>query len=392
MSEGRTTPRARDITASVEKFVRGTIVPYERDPRWTSHGPDAHMVDEMRRLARAAGLLTPHISADGDHLSHRDTMIILRAAGLSPLGPIAVNAAAPDEANMFLLWKAATAEQKALYLQPLRAGTVRSVFMMSEPAEDDGAGSDPSMLKTTAEPDGDHWVINGRKCFTSGLLGAKFGILMAKTQDAATMFLIELPNPGIRVERVPETLDSTLPGSHPTSRIENLRVHQSAVLGEVGQGFKYAQVRLASGRLTHCARWLGACVRAQEIASQYAVKRQAFGKPLIDHEGVGFKLAENQIALKQCELLIDWCAEALDGGASGTTESSMTKVAVSEALFRIADNCVQVMGGTGITRDTIIEQVFRELRAFRIYDGPTEVHLWSLAKRIKKETLGRLNS
>jgi acyl-CoA dehydrogenase len=392
MSEGRTTSGARDIAASVEKFVRGAIIPYERDPRWTSHGPDANMVEEMRALARAAGLLAPHICAGGDHLSHRDTMIILRAAGLSPLGPIAVNAAAPDEGNMFLLWKVATAEQKALYLQPLRAGTVRSVFMMSEPAEDDGAGSDPSMLKTTAEPDGDHWVINGRKCFTSGLLGAKFGIVMAKTQDAATMFLIELPSPDIRVERVPETLDSTLPGSHPTSRIENLRVHRSAVLGEVGQGFKYAQVRLASGRLTHCTRWLGACVRAQEIASQYAVKRQAFGKPLIDHEGVGFKLAENLIAIKQCELLIDWCADALDGGASGTTESSMTKVAVSEALFRIADNCVQVMGGTGITRDTIIEQVFRELRTFRIYDGPTEVHLWSLAKRIKKETLGRLNS
>jgi acyl-CoA dehydrogenase len=215
---------------------------------------------------------------------------------------------------------------------------------------------------------------------------------MAKTQDAATMFLVTLPNSAVRVERVPDTIDSTLPGAHPTSRIENLRVHRSAVLGEVGQGFRYAQIRLSSGRLTHCTRWLGACIRAQEIASEYAVKRRAFGKLLIDHEGVGFKLAENQIAIKQCELIIDWCAETLDSGAAGTTESSMAKVAVSEALFRLADNCVQVMGGTGVTRDSIVEQVFRELRAFRIYDGPTEVHLWSLAKRIKKDTLDRLPS
>jgi acyl-CoA dehydrogenase len=390
MAEHTTTPQGREIAARVEKFVREVVVPFERDQRWTSHGPSPEMVDEMRTRARAAGVLTPHIPAGGGHLSHRDTSIILRAAGLSPLGPVAVNVAAPDEGNMFLLGKVATPQQKAHFLEPLLEGRVRSAFMMTEPAEDNGAGSDPSMLRTSAEPDGEHWVINGRKCFSTGLLGAKVGIVMAKTAGGATMFLVDLPNPAIRVERVPDTIDSTLPGGHPTSRIENLRVHRSAVLGEVGEGFKYAQVRLSPARLTHCMRWLGACIRAQEIASEYAVKRQAFGKLLIDHEGVGFKLAENRIAIQQCELMIDWCAGVLDSGAPGTTESSMAKVAVSETLFRVADNCVQVMGGMGVTRDTIVEQVFREVRAFRIYDGPTEVHLWSLAKRIKKETLGRL--
>ena len=391
MAEHTVTAQGREIAVTVEQFVREVVVPFERDPRWTSHGPSPELVDEMRTLARAAGVLTPHIPAGGGHLSHRDMSIILRAAGLSPLGPVAVNVAAPDEGNMFLLGKVATSEQQAHFLKPLLAGRVRSAFLMTEPAEDNGAGSDPSMLRTTAEPDGDHWVINGRKCFSTGLLGARVGILMAKTVGGATMFLVDLPNPAIRVERVPETIDSTLPGGHPISRIENLRVHRSTVLGEVGEGFKYAQVRLSPARLTHCMRWLGACIRAQEIASEYAVKRQAFGKPLIDHEGVGFKLAENRIALQQCVLIIDWCAGVLDSGASGTTESSMAKVAVSEALFRVADNCVQVMGGSGVTRDTIVEQVFREVRAFRIYDGPTEVHLWSLAKRIKKETLGRLH-
>jgi acyl-CoA dehydrogenase len=153
----------------------------------------------------------------------------------------------------------------------------------------------------------------------------------------------------------------------------------------VDEGFKYAQVRLAPARLTHCMRWHGACTRAQEIATAYAVKRQAFGKALIDHEGVGFMLADNLIDLKQSELMIDWCAGVLDSGSPGIAESSMAKVAVSEALFRIADRCVQVMGGTGVTRDTIVEQVFREVRAFRIYDGPTEVHKWSLARKLKRE-------
>jgi len=389
MTEGSVTPRGREIAAKVEKFVREMVIPFERDKRWTAHGPEPAMVEDMRAEARAAGVMTPHIPAGGQHVSHRDTAVILRAAGLSPLGPVAVNVAAPDEGNMFLLGKVATAEQKAHFLQPLLEGRVRSAFLMTEPADDNGAGSDPSMLKTTARSDGDHWIIDGRKCFSSGLLGAKVGIVMAKTEGGATMFLVDLPHPAIRVERIPDTLDSTLPGAHPTSRIEGLRVHRSAVLGEVGQGFKYAQVRLSPARLTHCMRWLGACIRAQEVASEYATARQAFGKPLIDHEGVGFKLAENRIALKQCELIIDWCAGVLDSGVAGTSESSMAKVAVSEALFKIADNCVQVMGGTGVTRDTIVEQVFREVRAFRIYDGPTEVHLWSLAKLIKRETLGR---
>jgi acyl-CoA dehydrogenase len=132
-------------------------------------------------------------------------------------------------------------------------------------------------------------------------------------------------------------------------------------------------------------RWLGACFRVQEIAADYACRREAFGRKLVDHEGVGFMLAENLIDLRQAELMIDWCAGVLDGGSLGTAESSMAKVAVSEALMRVADRCVQVMGGTGVSGDTIVEQVFREVRAFRIYDGPTEVHKWSLAKKIKRD-------
>ena len=286
---------------------------------------------------------------------------------------------------MYLLGKVGSDAQKERFLKPLVEGRARSAFFMTEPALEGGAGSDPSMMKTTCRLDGNHWVINGRKAFITGAEGAKVGIVMAKSDDGACMFLVDLPDPAIRLERVLDTMDSSMPGGHAVVTIDNLRVPADQMLGASGEGFKYAQVRLSPARLSHCMRWLGACTRANEIATDYACRREAFGKTLIDHEGVGFMLAENLIDLKQAELMIDWCAGVLDGGSLGTAESSMAKVAVSEALMRIADRCVQVMGGMGVSGDTMVEQVFREVRAFRIYDGPTEVHKWSLAKKIKRD-------
>ena len=388
------TARAHEIAARVETFVRDVIIPYERDPRIAvhGHGPPEDLVREMRAKARAAGVLTPHILSDGDHLTQRETTIVLTKSGLSPLGPVAVNTMAPDEGNMYLLGKVGSVDLKTRFLAPLIAGEARSAFFMTEPASEGGAGSDPSMMQTTCVPNGNHWVINGRKAFITGAHGAKVGIVMAKSEatdgtGGACLFLVHLPDPAIRIERVLDTIDSSMPGGHAVIAIDNLRVPADQMLGQSGEGFKYAQIRLSPARLSHCMRWLGACLRAQEIATDYACKRQAFGKLLVDHEGVGFMLAENLIDLKQCELMIDWCAGVLDSGSLGTAESSMAKVAVSEALMRIADRCVQIMGGTGVSGDTIVEQVFREVRAFRIYDGPTEVHKWSLAKKVKRDFL-----
>ena len=380
---------AEEIGARVEAFVRDVVAPYERDPRLGEHGPSEELVVEMRAKAREAGVMTPHILKDGSHLSQRGTAYVLQKTGLSPLGPVACNTGAPDEGNMFLLGKVATPEQHERFLKPLVSGEARSAFFMTEPAEDGGAGSDPSMMKTTAKQDGNHWVINGRKTFITGAEGAKVGIVMAKSDEGACMFLVNLPNDAIRIERVLDTIDNSMPGGHSEVIIDNLRVPATDMLGNPGEGFRYAQIRLAPARLSHCMRWHGVATRAQEIATEYACKRQAFGKLLVDHEGVGFMLAENQIDLQQSSLMIDWCADALDRGDNGNVESSMAKVAVSEALFRVADRCVQVMGGMGVSRDTIVEQLFREIRAFRIYDGPTEVHKWSLAKKIKKAELAR---
>lgn len=378
--------RARAIGERVEAFVRDIVAPYEGDLRRDHHDcPTDELIDELKEKARAAGVLTPHILADGSHLTQVETAFVLQKTGLSPLGPLACNTGAPDEGNMYLLGHVGSPDIKERFLKPLVEGHARSAFFMTEPAEEGGAGSDPSMMQTQCHLDGNHWVINGRKCFITGAEGAKVGIVMAKSEEGACMFLVDLPDPAIRIEHVPNTIDSSMPGGHATVLIDNLRVPADQMLGQAGEGFRYAQIRLSPARLSHCMRWHGACERANEIATDYANRRHAFGKPLIDHEGVGFMLAENLIDLKQSELMIRWCAEVLDTGDLGTAESSMAKVAVSEALMRIADRCVQVMGGLGVTDKTIVEQVFREIRAFRIYDGPTEVHKWSLAKKIKRD-------
>ena len=387
--------RATAIADRVEAFVRDIVIPFEQDVRLEvhGHGPPAELVAELRARAREAGVLTPHILADGTHLSQRETAVVLIASGLSPLGPVAVNTMAPDEGNMFLLGHVANDEQKRRFLAPLVDGSARSAFFMTEPAVEGGAGSDPSMMQTRCVRDGDDWVIDGHKTFITGARGARVGIVMARTPEEgagqACLFLVDLPDPAIRIERVLDTIDSSMPGGHSLIAIDGLRVPASQMLGEVGDGFRLAQVRLSPARLSHCMRWLGAAIRAQEIATEYACRRRAFGTLLIDHEGVGFMLAENRIDLQQSALMIDWCAGVLDSGSLGTTESSMAKVAVSEAVSRIADKCVQVMGGTGVSGDTVVEQVYREVRAFRIYDGPTEVHKWSLAKKIKRERLSR---
>lgn len=388
-----TTAEAFDASAiaqRVERFVRDIVVGYESDARIGPHGPSDELVMELKGKAREAGVLTPHIRGDGTHLSHAETALVLRKTGLSPLGPVACNTAAPDEGNMYLLGKVGSEEVKRRFLKPLVEGRARSAFFMTEPAIEGGAGSDPSMMQTICRMDGNHWIVSGRKAFITGADGAQVGIVMAKSVQAgseggACMFLVDLPDTAIRIERVLDTIDNSMPGGHAVVEIENLRVPADQMLGVAGEGFKYAQVRLAPARLTHCMRWLGAAIRAQEIATDYACRRKAFGKQLIDHEGVGFMLAENLIALKSCELMIDWCASVLDTGELGTAESSITKTHVAESLFAVADRCVQVMGGSGVTGDTIVEQVFREIRAFRIYDGPTEVHKWSLAKKLKRE-------
>jgi alkylation response protein AidB-like acyl-CoA dehydrogenase len=373
----------RELQARIRTFIAHEVIPRESDSRRGRHGPSEDLRRELIDRAREAGLLAPHVAREygGLGLTHVGRAIAFEEAGYSPLGPVAMNVAAPDEGNMHLLEAVATPAQKARFLQPLAAGAIRSCFCMTEPPP--GAGSDPSMLLSSAERDGNHYVIHGGKWFITGAQGAAFAIIMAKVDDAgATMFLSDMNAPGIVVERTMDTLDECFPGGHGVVRFDGLRVAPDAVLGEVGKGFKYAQVRLSPARLTHCMRWLGAVRRAHDVAVDYARRRHAFGKSIGEHEAIGFMLADNEMDMHVARLTIWQCAWLLDPGDLALHESSRAKVIVSEAAWRVADRCVQILGGQGVTNETVVARIFADLRAFRIYDGPSEVHRWSIARRI----------
>ncbi len=368
----------------IRAFVAEQVVPYETDPRLTRHGPDDSLRAELVELARKTGLLTFQAPKrfGGREPSHREQAVLFEAAGWSTLGPVALNCAAPDEGNMYLLGKVANDEQVEQFLLPVIDGRQRSVFAMTEPG---GAGSDPNQLATVAEFDGTDYVINGRKWLITGAHGARTWIIMARGPDGPTLFLCDGQTPGIEVERVMNTMDRNYVEGHGVVRFSDLRLPPSSVLGEVGQALRYAQLRLAPARLTHCMRWLGAASRAQSIAVRYAGERTAFGKSLGEHQGVSFMIADNEIALQQCRLAIWWACWMLDtgGGSSrGRHESSMVKAYVSEELFKVADRCVQILGGVGISDETPVGMIFSDMRAFRLYDGPTEVHKYAIARQV----------
>jgi acyl-CoA dehydrogenase len=379
----------QDLAQRIRAFVEAEVIPLESDARWTSHGPTEEFRRELTALAARQGLLAPHAPREfgGLGLGHFGRAIAFEAAGYSMLGPVALHCAAPDEGNIHLLDVAANPEQRRRWLGPLAGGQTRSCFAMTEP---DGAGADPALLATSATPEGNGYRINGTKWLITGAQGAAFAIIMARMADGgATLFLADMDTPGIVLERQLDTMDSSFTGGHWVVKFDNLFVPATDVLGEIGQGFRNAQIRLAPARLTHCMRWLGAAVRANDIARRYAARRQAFGKRLGEHEGVGFMLADNDMDIHVARLAIWHAAWVLDQGGRGNTESSMCKVICSEAVWRVADRCVQVLGGLGVTRDTVVERIFRDVRAFRIYDGPSEVHRWSLARKSLEAGAGR---
>ncbi|WP_028476301.1 acyl-CoA dehydrogenase family protein [Nocardia sp. CNY236] len=371
----------------VRQFVVDSIVPYERDPRMTAHGPTDDLRQELIELARAQQLLTVQApeSLGGRGLTHLEQAVIFEAAGWSTLGPIAMNCAAPDEGNMFLLSKVADPDQVQRFLAPMVSGHRRSVFAMTEPG---GAGSDPSQLATEATFDGDSFRVNGRKWLITGAKGAKTWIVMARLAanphlpEGPTLFVTDGDQPGIVIERTMNTMDRNYVAGHAVVRFDDVVLPRSALLGSAGRALRYAQLRLAPARLTHCMRWLGAAERVQRIAIEHARTRTAFGKPIGEHEGVSFMLADNEIALHQCRLTIWHACWLLDNGEHARHESSMAKSFVSEELFKVADRCVQVLGGIGVSDETVVEMIFRDMRAFRIYDGPTEVHKYAIGRKV----------
>jgi len=378
---------AADLAEKTRSFVQKQIIPFESDPRWGAHGPSEDMRDDMNALAKEAGLFMPHGPKEfgGLGLNMVERAFVLEASGYSMLGPVAMHCAAPDEGNTHMLDVVANAAQREKYLRPLVEGA-RSCFAMTEP---DGAGSDPMLMNTTAEKTADGYLINGRKWFITGAAGARFMIIMAKIKGGpldgeATMFLTDLPRKGIRIAKEQNSMDSSFTGGHAVIEYDNLVLQEEDILGETGKGFDYAQVRLAPARLTHCMRWLGSAQRAQDVAADYASKRMAFGKLLASHEGVSFKLADSEMEMRSARLSMLQACWVLDQGGRGTTESSMAKVQCSEISWEVVDRAVQILGGQGMTDDTIVARIFRDIRAFRIYDGPSEVHRWSIGRKVVK--------
>ncbi|CAA0230001.1 acyl-CoA dehydrogenase [Acinetobacter baumannii] len=372
-----------ELQQKVREFIQQEVIPLESDPRQDSHGPSEALRQELVSRARSWGLLTPHASREMGGLgwSHLQKAVAFEEAGYSALGPIALNIHAPDEGNIHLLDVVANDAQKQKWLKKMVAGEIRSCFAMTEPAP--GAGSDPSMLQTTAIADGDDYIINGRKWLITGADGASVAIIMAKMEDgSASMFLTDTNVEGFILEKNMNAMDSCFSGGHGILRFENLRIPKENVLGEIGKGFKYAQVRLAPARLTHCMRWLGQARRAHDIATQYARERQSFGKRLGDHQGVGFMLADNEMDILTTRLAVHYCAQVLDLGEKGNYESSLVKVISSEGIWRVVDRSVQILGGQAMTDESVVCKIFKDARGFRIYDGANEVHRMSIAKKL----------
>jgi acyl-CoA dehydrogenase len=368
----------------VREFVAEVAIPAEsRDV--SVHGLDERLRSELQERAREWGLFGPQIGTElgGLGLDHRGTAVILEECGYSLLGPQALHCAALDEGNIHMLDLIANPEQRERYLVPLARGRIRSCFSMTEPAP--GADADPSMLRTRAERVNGGWSISGSKWFITGADGAAFTICMALAAEGATMFLVDADNSGFRVERTIEATDRAFPGGHGEVLFEGCRVGADAVLGEVGEGFRYAQVRLAPARLTHCERWLGAARRALDIALDRANEREAFGHRLGELEMVQQQIAESVLDIETSRAMIWRCAWALDNGEHARHESSLAKAHVAEAVNRVLDRSIQICGALGVSGDAPLARLMNELRPFRIYDGPTETHLWAIARRTLRE-------
>jgi acyl-CoA dehydrogenase len=372
--------KVRDFVARVVRPAEERIAAREGDRRFL-----VQSIIEMRVAAHDEGLWLPHMPKEygGMGLGHVAMAAVSAEAAKSAFGPYALNAQAPDEGNMHTLLHWGTAAQKEKYLRPLCAGVVRSCFAMTEP---EVAGSDPTLIQTRAVRDGDGWVVNGHKWFISGASGAKFAILIARTEDAPTIpqaantaFLVELPAPGWTVVRNIATMAGQ--HNHAEIRIENLRVPAENMLGGPGQGHLLGQARLGPARLAHCMRWIGQAEVALDLMVDRALKRYAHGSLLAEKQGIQWMIADSTMELYQAKLMVLHAAYRIDRGEDFRSEVSMAKHFVANALNRIVDRAIQVHGALGYSLDTPLARMAQHARWARFADGADEVHQWRIAQR-----------
>lgn len=374
-----------DLTLRTRTFIRDIVIPAEPSP---GERLDPKVRARLQEAAREAGVFAPHVSREfgGQGLGVEDWSPVLQEAGYSPIGPSALNCMAPDEGNMHMLELIGTLAQRERYLAPLASGAVRSCFAMTEPHP--GAGSDPAALQTVAARVDGGWSITGHKRFISGADGASFAIVMARNDASegvpagATMLLVDLDNPGIRLGEHIHTIDRAIDGGHPHVHFDDCRVDDAAVLGEAGLGFRYAQVRLGPARLTHCMRWLGLARRALDIALDRIGHRELFGAPMKDLGIAQDLIARAVIDIETSDAIITKTARLLASDPrAGSAMSSVAKVHCSDAIFRVIDTAMQLCGGDGVSDQLPLAQYLNEVRPFRIYDGSNETHKWAISRR-----------
>lgn len=380
------------LLRTVEEFVREELMPLERP--FLRHDFDTllPLIEEKRRLAKRLGLWLPQIpeAEDGMGLSLYDHGLVSELLGRTPLGHYALNCQAPDAGNMEILIEHGTPEQKERFLMPLLAGDVRSCFSMTEP---ENAGSNPTWLSTTAEKDGDDYIINGHKWFTTAADGAAFAIVMAVTDPAASrygrasMIIVPTDTPGFQIVENTSVMGERGQGwaSHAEIRYSDCRVPQANLLGEEGAGFAIAQQRLGPGRIHHCMRWIGICERAFDLMCRHAALRElAPGRTLAETGPVQNWVAESRAEIDAARLLVLQTAHKIDveGAYAARDDISLIKFHTAGVLQNVLDRAIQVHGAMGMTDETPLAFWYRHERAARIYDGPDEVHKWSVARRI----------
>lgn len=381
-------PEVQGLTQRTRAFIDDVVLPVENQYAGdivAAGGDDLRR--ELNAQARAAGIFAPHapVELGGLGLNMSDRSPVFTAAGHSTFGPVALHLGAPDEGNVHMLSQIASPEQKDRYLAPLAKGEIRSAFAMTEPAP--GAGADPNALRTNAVRVAGGWKLNGVKRFITGADGAGMWIIMARTRGepgdrgGATMFLAPGDAPGISVDRYVHTYDRAMIGGHCEVTFTDVFVPDEDVLGEVDEGYRYAQVRLGPARMTHVMRWMGIAERAHAIALDYVSQREGFGGKLGDLGMIQQMVADNEIDLAASQALLTRACYELDQGQHASNSTSIAKTYGAEAFSRILDRCIQMCGGLGVSEDLPLARLANELRPFRIYDGPSEVHRWALAKR-----------
>jgi alkylation response protein AidB-like acyl-CoA dehydrogenase len=390
-----------DLLSRVREFVQRELVPLEALARTRTFRELLPVLTEKRQQVREMGLWTPQIPKEwgGVGLGFLEHAMVSEELGRCPYGHFAFNCQAPDAGNMEILIEFGTAAQQERWLKPLLAGDIRSCFSMTEP---DRPGSNPVWMDTTAVRDGDEYVINGHKWFTTSADGAAFAVVMAVTNpDAAphqraSQIIVPIDTPGFHLVRNIPCMGHAGEDweSHGEVRYENCRVPVENLLGEEGAGFAIAQSRLGAGRIHHCMRWIGIAERSYELMCQRAATREITpGQPLAGKQTVQNWIADSRAAINAARLMVLHAGWKIDqvGSREARVEISAIKFYVADVMMQVIDRAIQIHGALGFSDDTVLSTFYRNERAARIYDGPDEVHRSVIARHELKKYGVKLN-